>query len=123
MFIGREKEWVEPSGVGPGCAVRLKGESSEQWWQILDDGEESRGPHELPSNHELAQQLIGRRVGDTIVLRKDLEDLSYEVEVIQSKFVRAFQETSEEFSTRFPGHTGLSRVRVEDSDFTKIFQM
>ena len=122
MFIGREKGWAEPSGVGPGCAVRLKSESSEQWWQILDDGEESRGPHELPSNHELAQQLIGKRVGDTIVLRKDLEDLSYKVEVIQSKFVRAFQETSEEFSTRFPAHTGLSRVRVEDSDFTKIFR-
>ena len=123
MFIGREKGWVEPSSVGPGCAVRLKGESSEQWWQILDDGDEAHGPHELSPHHGLAQELMGMRVGDNVVLRQDLEDLSYEVDIIQSKFVRAFQETSAEFSTRFPGHAGLSRMRVEDNDLTKVFQV
>ena len=122
MFVGREKDWVEPSSVGPGCAVRLRGDSSEQWWQILDGGDEARGPYELATDDGLAQELIGKRVRETIVLRKDLEDLSYEVEAIQSKFVRAFQETAEEFSTRFPGHTGLSRMRVEDKDITKVLQ-
>ena len=122
MFIGREKGWVEPTTVGPGCAVRLKGESSEQWWHILEDGDEAGGLHELSPDHSLARELIGRRVGDTIVLRDDLEELSYEVDVIQSKFVRAFQETSEEFSTLFPGHTGLSRMRVEGNDLTKVLR-
>ena len=47
MFVGRDKELVEPDVVAPGCAVLLKSESVEQWWLILEDGEESRGDHEL----------------------------------------------------------------------------
>ena len=121
LFLGRDREWVEPETVGPGCAVLLKNESAKQWWRILDDREESLGSHELFSTDELTRQLLGRRAGDTVVLRKDFEDLSYEIEAVQSKFVRAFQETVEEFSTRFPGNTGLSRVKVTDDDFTKVF--
>ena len=121
LFLDHDKEWVEPETVGPGCAVLLKSESAELWWQILDDGEGSPGPHELPPNDDLAQRLAGRRVGDIIVLREGLEDLSYEIAAVQSKFVRAFQETNAEFSTRFPGDMGLYRVKVADDDFTKIF--
>ena len=121
MFVGRDKEWVEPDVVAPGCAVLLKSESSEQWWQILDDGEESRGDHELDRNQDLAKQVMGRRVGDTVVLRQDLEELSYEVVDVQSKFVRAFQETAELFSTRFPENTGLSRIKTGGDDYSKIF--
>ena len=123
MFVGRDKELVEPDVVAPGRAVLLKSESVEQWWLILEDGEESRGDHELDPNQDLAKQIMGRRVGDTVVLRQDLEDLSYEVVDVQSKFVRAFQETAEEFSTRFPGNTGLSRIRIADDDYTKVFQI
>ena len=121
LFLDHDKEWVEPETVGPGCAVLLKSESTELWWQILDDGEASLGPHELRPSDDLAQQLAGQRVGDIIVLREGLEDLSYEIAAVQSKFVRAFQETNAEFSTRFPGDMGLYRVKVVDDDFTKVF--
>ena len=121
MFVGRDKEWVEPDVVAPGCAVLLKSESAEQWWQILDDGEESRGDQELDRNQDLAKQVMGRRVGDTVVLRQDLEELSYEVVDVQSKFVRAFQETAELFSTRFPENTGLSRIKTGGDDYSKVF--
>ena len=120
MVVGKDKELARPDAVAPGCAVRLRNESAEQWWLILDDGEESKGDHELDPNQGLAQKIMGRRVGDTVVLRQDLEELSYEVVDIQSKFVRAFQETADEFSTRFPGNMGLSRVRIEDDDYTKV---
>ena len=122
LFPSRDTRWEEPETVGPGCAVRLKSDSTEQWWSILDDGEQPRWPHDLSLNQEFAQRLLDRRVGETIVLREGLEDLSYEVTAVQSKFVRAFQETAEEFSTRFPGNLGLSRIRVEDGDLSKIFQ-
>ena len=56
------------------------------------------------------------------MLREGFEDLSYEIVAVQSKFVRAFQETSEEFSTRFSGNMGLARVSVQDDDFAKVFQ-
>ena len=123
MFGGRDKELVKPDVVAPGCAVRLKNESAEQWWLILEDGEESRGPHELDTGDYLAQEITGRRAGETVVLRQGLEELSYEVVDVQSKFVRAFQDTADEFSTRFPGNMGLSRIRIDDDDYTKVFQI
>lgn len=121
MLVGRDKELVKPDVVAPGCAVLLKNESAEQWWLILEDGEEWRGEHELDPNQDLAKQIAGRRVGDTVTLRKDLEELSYEVVEIQSKFVRAFQEIADGFSTRFPENTDLSRIRIEDGNYSKVF--
>ena len=120
LFQGRDEDWEEPKVVGPGCAVSIKSDEGEQWWQILEDGEEPHGPRELSQDDELAQRLLGRSVGDVVVLRQSLEDLAYEIAAIQSKYVRAYQETAEEFSTRFPDNMSLSRVKL-DSNFTQIF--
>jgi len=122
MFLGRDKDWVEPETIGPGCAVLLKNETEERWWQILEDGEDPNGPYDIRRNHDLAQRLMGRTVGDTIVLREGMEDLSYEVTALQSKYVRAFQETSAEFTTRFPGNMEMHRIEIKKDDFTKLFQ-
>ena len=59
---------------------------------------------------------MGKRAGSTIVLRKGLENLSYEIMAIQSKYVRAMQDTVEEFSTRFPENLDFFQVEVEDND-------
>lgn len=121
-FMSRDKGWMEPKEVGPGCAVLLKREASEQWWLILDDSDESLSHYEIPSTHHLARELLGRGTGDAIVLREGLEDLSYQIVAVQSKYVRAFQETIDEFSTRFPEHKGMYRVSFKDDDFSPLFQ-
>ena len=121
LFLGREKQgWTEPETVAPGCAVLLKDESHEQWWQLVETGEQPRSRYEIAPRTDLASRLLGRRVGDTVVIRQDLEELSYEIRAIQSKYVRAYQETFDEFSTRFPDNMGLSRVKIENDDITKI---
>ena len=116
-----ERTIAEPQTVGPGCAVLLQNESTEQWWYILDDGEVPFGRYSLAQSDSPAQELIGRRAGDAVVLRQDLEDLSYRIVQIQSKFRRAFQETVSEFSTRFPSNNELSRIEIKGDDFTKVF--
>ena len=113
LFQSIDEELEKPETVGPGCAVLLKGESQEKWWHIVDVGEEPRGTYELAPEHPLARWLIGHRIGDSISLREGLETLSYEVATIQSKYVRAFQEVTEEFSTLFPEEQGLFRVPVD----------
>lgn len=119
LFLGWSEEWEEPVVIEPGCSVRFNDE--EQWWHILEDGEEPNGPRELSPENGLAQRLLGRSVGDVVVLRQALGDVSYEIAEFQSKYVRAFQETWGEFSLRFPGDMSLSLVEM-DSNFTPIFQ-
>ena len=121
LFQGRGEDWEEPTVVGLGCAVRIKNDDDDQWWNILEYGEEASGPRDLPLQNDLAQRLLGRSVGDVVMVRQELGGLSYEITVIQSKYVRAYQETLEEFSARFPDNMSLSRVKL-DSDFTQIFQ-
>ena len=120
IFLGRGKEWVEPEIVESNCAVLLKNETTEQWWQLLSSGEEYGGPYDLQMSDKLAQRLLGRRVGATIVLQQGLEDLSYEITAIQSKFLRAWQVTIAEFSTRFPENKDLLRVKIEGDDLTSV---
>ena len=122
MFFGRDKGCIEPDRVRPGCAVCLKTESSEKWWLILEDDEDSLSSYEIPRTVSPARELLGHRVGDTIVLREGLETLSYEIVAIQSKFVRAFQEIVDEFSTRFPENEGMYRVDFKDNDFSPLFR-
>ena len=122
MFTARDKEWVEPNVIGLGCAALLKSGPVEQWWRILDAGEDPLGHHELLACSDLAHALLGRSVGETIKIRQDIEELAYDIVAVQSKYLRAYQETFEEFSTRFPGNKSLSRVSVEGEDFTKVFE-
>ena len=119
LFLGWSEEWEEPVVVKPGCSVRLKNE--EQWWHILENGEDPNGPRELSPEDGLAQRLLGRSVGDVVVLRQALGDVSHEIAELQSKYVRAFQDTWGEFSLRFPDDMSLSLVEM-DSNFTPIFQ-
>ena len=67
FFRAEMRDWDEPVVVKPGCAIRIKSDNEEQWWRILEDGEESYGPRDLSSDDDLAQRLLGRNVGDTIV--------------------------------------------------------
>jgi len=119
LFLGWSEDWEEPVVVESGCSVRIKNE--EQWWHILEDGEEPNGPRELPPDSGLAQRLLGRSVGDVVVLRQGPGNASYEIAELQSKYVRAFHETCVEFSLRFPDDMSLSLVEM-DSDFTQFFQ-
>ena len=126
LFVGMDDELDHPDTVEPGCAVRVKDDEEERWWLLLAEGEQPYGPHELAVGEELAQRLLGKRIGEIVALRggpEELEELSYEITDLQSKFVRAFQETINEFSTRFPRNMALSRVRIEADNFAKVFQM
>ena len=121
LLQGKDSGPEELSVVQPGCAVSVKTDDEEQWWQILEDGEDAKSTRDLSTDDDLAQRLLGRGVGDLVVLRQSLGGLSYKVTAIQSKYVRAYQETLEEFSTRFPDNISLSGIKL-DKDFTQIFQ-
>ena len=121
MFLGCGDDEPEPLSVKPGTAVQLRRDEYEEWWQILENAQESPGERELSPDDPLTERLLNHCVGDTIVLREGLENLSYEITGLQSKYVYAFQDIYENFSTRFPDNMALSRVEF-DPDFTKFFE-
>ena len=123
LFLSAESELTSPGAVGPGCAVLLQKDSVEQWWLILEPREESRGPNELAPSASLAQELLGRQCDDTVTLQEGIGELSYRIADIQSKYVRAFQETASGFPTRFPRNTDLSSIPGAEDDFTNFLSV
>ena len=121
LFMSQDKDTTTPEAVESGCAVLIKSESEEQWWVILDAGEEPREAREVAPEAELAQELLGQRRGDAVLIPQGVDKIPYEIVDIQSKYVRAFQTTALEFPKRFPRNTDLTRIPVSGSDFTQFF--
>lgn len=114
---------VEPERVTVGCAVLVKNDEVERWWHILDDTDVSLANNELLPGDDFALRLMGLRVGDTIDMGHEYEELVYEIRAVQSKFLYAYQETANDFSTRFPSKRSLWKVDVSDDYFEKIFML
>ncbi len=52
----------------------------------------------------------------------NLDELTYEIIEVQSKFVHAYQQTLAEFPKWFPDHMGIQRVSVEGDDISKVLR-
>ena len=123
MHMTCEGEFESPELAAPGCCVLLRNDEGDEWWRILEEGENGSGEHDVPPDDSLAQRLIGRKCGERIVLRDDIEQRSYEVVQVQSKYTRAFQEIMQEFSTRFPDSRKLSRIEYEENDCAPLLEL
>ena len=123
IFVDYEDDVPNLEVAGPGTVVRLKGDSREESWYITDDQDDPRGAHELAVNDSLAQKLAGKRAGESIILQEDIEDLTYEVVGIQSKHVQAFQDTANDFSTRFPDDKSISRVDISVDEISGMLRI
>ena len=61
LFQDISNRVAEPQVVGSGCAVLIRSGEKEQWWYILEDGEETHGPQYQSPDSDFAQRLEGRR--------------------------------------------------------------
>jgi len=115
-----DKALLDADEIVPGCTVHLRNDGKLQTFTIVDESESNPLSGELLPSDPLARKLMGLRKGDQVVLREGLEDLSYEIVEVQSKYIFAFQETLSKFSTWFPDHTGLFKVECKEGDFSKV---
>jgi tetratricopeptide (TPR) repeat protein len=94
-----------PSAVAPGCAVqyRIDG-TSEEKWVIIEDGVNPRYDHEeIGPNHEWAQDMAGKGVGDQFLLRRDpIQSRTATIQAILSKYVYRKLEVMNSWEDRFP---------------------
>ena len=124
VFLARgDDEVLEVQQVGPGSAVRLERDNQIRTFVILEDGVLARSTTELEPGEPLREKLIGRSVGDEIVLRDEIEDLRYIVAEIQNKYVFAFQESLRDFSTQFPEDKSLFRVEMPDESLDPFLHL
>lgn len=127
LFLSREADVDAMLHVIKGdidTAIWLQRDEQKCHFLLLDEEPIDRGRGELRINDPLAQKLVGCHKGDRIDLKEGpYEELSYEVVEIQSKYVFAFQETLNNFTTWFPDHPGLHKVDTKEKDFSKIFAL
>ena len=125
FFLNREihdQALLDVNEVTADCTVHLRTGDHVLIFTIVDDPMPNRERGELALSDPLAKKLLGLRKGSNVVLRTGgLEELSYEISEVQSKYVSAFQETLSKFTTWFPDHAGLMQVKVEKEDLSKIF--
>ncbi|MGE5646008.1 MAG: tetratricopeptide repeat protein [Acidobacteriota bacterium] len=125
-FLRREevdKDLFHPDVVAADCVVTLRHGAENQTLTVVD-GESDTAKDWLSTGHPLAVQMFGRRIGDRFRFPEGGPfESEYEIQAVQSKYVRAFQDCMGRFAERFPAHYGLARIEVEDDDITKIVVM
>ena len=109
---------VESAEVTVGAAVRCaEGEDRERWVVIEDSPNPRQELGEYPPEHPLARALIGKQVGDTVVLSKtSARDRTAVIKEILSKYVHRVREVSDSWQLRFPDQPFIQVFRVMSID-------
>lgn len=110
-------ESLRPNQVQPGTAVRVNRFDQQATWYIIEgsaDADITRNERNV--NDPLVQKLLGKTVNDEICLRNTpLGPEIGTITAIVSKYIRARQNSFDEFSTLFPEAPGLFSVNLNNS--------
>lgn len=107
----------KPQLVTPGVAVCLAEDSVPPQWHVLEDSrvEASGVEHEVKANSPLARLLLGKGIGDDVVL-SDMPGLrrTAVVKQIVPKYVFRYQDVLTRWQYRFPDNDELWMSRAPD---------
>lgn len=115
LFVSRESidnAELKKNIIDEDCAVLLKIGNKRCAYVIISDSVlyQDRGEISPMKAHEM--QLIGRKKNDQFLYDKDVfgNEINCEILEVQSKYVRAFQESLEKFPTLFPKDKTLQGI-------------
>lgn len=113
---------VAPEVVGVDTAVTLARKSRTTSFLIIDDTSFPLQQGELHVSDPLAKNLIGRRLGERVVLQESFAEApDYEITEIKGKYVHASHQTISMFENGSLRHPGFYVDSVTDDDFTERF--
>ena len=105
------------SKVEKHTAVLLEMMGGEHRWVTIEDEQPVASRNEFASNSAIGKVLLSSEIGDVVELPGNLvQPESAKVLEIQTKYVRAFQDSLHNFTQRFPGSSMLQQVRVGDEE-------
>ncbi len=83
------------------------------WFVIEDTGKPNSEFEELPAQSDIAQELLGKKVGDSFVLAKSpLCNRTGKIVQILNKYTRRFQAIGEQMQLKFGGQSVIHRMHV-----------
>ena len=111
---GQNTDWLVHDAAEVGTAVCVEDSAGERQWFILEDRTDPRiEDGEITSAHRIFGELLGKRLGDQILLRQGSVAPGFgKIVELQSKYVRAVQESAQNMQTRFPDIKGFELVRL-----------
>jgi tetratricopeptide (TPR) repeat protein len=119
LFFEKAKgsyEWLAPQSVKANVAVCVEDAAGEKQWYLIEDRKDAdfrRG--EVKPEHEFARRLLGKSIGDEVVLKVGLHSPEMgKVVDFKSKYVYALHETFAIYEKMFPGVGGLWMFYVGD---------
>ena len=112
---------LEVDTVGDNTHVKL-GQTGgpELEYLILSDTDTDIRRNEFKRSDSAVRDLIGKRVGDSVVRNKgQIDETSYSIKEIKHAFVHMFQDIFLKFSNRFPDSTAIKSFRTGESPDVK----
>jgi tetratricopeptide (TPR) repeat protein len=115
LFVTREKEdeaELLKDSVDGDCGVLLKIGNVQEGYTILSEKDLHVEQGEISLEQARKMQILGRKKGETFISAKGPfgSDIECTVVDVQSKYVRAFQQTLEKFPTLFPADQTLQGI-------------
>jgi hypothetical protein len=123
LLINQKNRLVLPAPtiVAEHTAVRLRGPRDESQVILIERGESFRGIDVNPPDHPFVRQLLGKIVGDTIVLPKRLPPgETWTIAEIKNGYLFLLHHIMEDFERRFAGYDGLARIDLDMKDLSSI---
>jgi tetratricopeptide (TPR) repeat protein len=128
LFHGNQStDWLVCSTADVGAAVCIENASGERTWFVLEDRADARiADGEITATHPMFSALVGKRVGDQIVISEgSVSTETGKIVEVQSKYVRAFHESAQSMQTLYPEVKGFEIVRLpsdaDGSEGAKLF--
>ena len=96
-----------------GCAVcYLEENEAHESWMIIEDLLMEMSRQEYSPGHLLSQAMMGKKVGDRVVLTKGtVSERAATIKTIISKYVYRYQDSMKNLQIRFPDVKGLNPLR------------
>ncbi len=110
--------WLNATQADVDTAICVEDESGQRIWYVIEDREDVEiDRNEIHPSHQIAQQLLGKSVGEEIVLRDSpLGQEKGKIIEVKSKYVHACLDSMENFETRFPDASGLHHLTIQGLD-------
>lgn len=103
---------MEEVTIGSAVQYTEDGANEPEWGVIEDTDKPSAAFEEISASGELAQKLLGKRVGETFVLAKSpVKDRVAIINQVLSKYTRRFQAIGEKMEIRFGDQTVVRTMR------------